>query len=114
MAMLIATTGLVFGAQLLYLGTAADLFLDAYGIAETFPLYFAALAAGIGLASFLNAKLVQRFGMDAMARVAFLGLTVAGLLILLAATLWGGRPPLPVLMLLGFAAFFAIGILFAI
>jgi len=111
-AMLIAATGFVFGAQLLYLSTAADLFLDAYGIAETFPFYFAVLAAGIGLASFLNARLVQRFGMDAMARFAFAGLVSAGVLMLLASILWGGRPPLAVLMLLGFAAFFAIGVLF--
>lgn len=110
--MLIAATGFVFGAQLLYLSTAADLFLDAYGIGETFPFYFAMLSAGIGLASFLNAKLVQRFGMDAMARYAFAGLASAGLLMLLASALWGGRPPLAILMLLGFAAFFAIGILF--
>lgn len=111
-AMLIAATGLVFGAQLLYLSTAADLFLDAYGIAETFPFYFAILAAGIGLASFLNSQLVQRFGMDVMARCAFVGLTSAGLLMLLASAVWDGRPPLAVFMLLGFAAFFAIGVLF--
>ncbi|GGB08844.1 MFS transporter [Brucella endophytica] len=110
--LLIAATGFVFGAQLLYLSTAADLFLDAYGIEETFPVYFALLAASIGLASFLNARLVQRFGMDAMARAAFIGLSMAGLAMLLAALLWGGRPPLAVLMITGFAAFFAIGVLF--
>ncbi|MDN8612276.1 multidrug effflux MFS transporter [Variovorax ginsengisoli] len=111
-ATLIMATGLVFGAQLLYLSTAADLFLDVYGIAETFPFYFAVLAAGIGLASFLNARLVQRLGMDAMAHHAFVGLASAGLLMLLASTLWNGRPPLAVFMSLSFSAFFAIGILF--
>jgi DHA1 family bicyclomycin/chloramphenicol resistance-like MFS transporter len=110
--MLIVATGLVFGAQLLYLSTAADLFFDAYGITGTFPFYFAVLAAGIGLASFLNAKLVQRFGADAMARYAFVALAVAGLMMLFASALWGGRPPLAVLMVLGFSAFFAIGVLF--
>ena len=55
--LLITATGVVFGAQLLYLSTAADLFRDAYGIKETFPFYFALLATGIGLASFLNARL---------------------------------------------------------
>lgn len=44
----IAATGLVFGAQLLYLSIAADLFADAYGIRDTFPLYFALLAAKSG------------------------------------------------------------------
>ncbi|MEI2296539.1 multidrug effflux MFS transporter [Ensifer sp. MJa1] len=110
--LLIVATGLVFGAQLLYLSTAADLFFDAYGIGQTFPLYFAMLAAGIGLASFLNAKLVQRFGAEAMARHGFVGLAAAGLAMLLASIAFDGRPPLTLLMVLGFAAFFAIGVLF--
>ncbi|MBY3205037.1 multidrug effflux MFS transporter [Rhizobium laguerreae] len=110
--LLIIATGLVFGAQLLYLSTAADLFFDAYGIDGTFPAYFAILASGIGLASFLNAKLVQRVGMDAMARVAFIGLTAIGLVMLGAAILWGGRMPLIALMMFGLSAFFCIGILF--
>jgi len=110
--LLILATGLVFGAQLLYLSTAADLFFDAYGIGQTFPLYFATLATGIGLASFLNAKLVQRFGSEAMARYGFLGLAAAGLAMLAVSASWAGRPPLTVLMVLGFAAFFAIGVLF--
>ncbi|MGE6783490.1 multidrug effflux MFS transporter [Ensifer adhaerens] len=110
--LLIVATGLVFGAQLLYLSTAADLFFDAYGIGQTFPLYFALLATGIGLASFLNAKLVQRFGAEAMARHGFIGLAAAGLAMLAASGLWDGRPPLAVLLALGFAAFFAIGVLF--
>lgn len=111
-ALLIIATGIVFGAQLLYLSTAADLFFDAYGIKETFPFYFAVLATGIGLASFLNAKLVQRFGMEAMARAAFMGLGSVGLLMLLASIFWDGRLPLVALIMFGFLAFFAIGILF--
>ncbi|MBP1844658.1 DHA1 family bicyclomycin/chloramphenicol resistance-like MFS transporter [Rhizobium petrolearium] len=111
-ALLIIATGIVFGAQLLYLSTAADLFFDAYGIKETFPFYFAVLATGIGLASFLNARLVQRFGMDAMARAAFMGLASVGFLMLLTSMLWDGRLPLVALMGFAFSAFFAIGILF--
>ncbi|WP_087004826.1 MFS transporter [Rhizobium sullae] len=110
--LLIVSTGIVFGAQLLYLSTAADLFLDTYGIKETFPFYFAVLAAGIGLASFLNAKFVQRFGMEAMARAAFIGLASVGLQMLFPSILWDGRLPLVALMMFGFLAFFAIGILF--
>lgn len=110
--LLITATGIVFGAQLLYLSTAADLFSDAYDIRETFPLYFALLATGIGLASFLNAKLVQRFGMDAMARAAFIGLAVSGLLMLVASIAWDGRLPLAGLLAFAFSAFFAMGILF--
>lgn len=110
--LLIIATGIVFGAQLLYLSTAADLFFDAYGIKGTFPFYFAVLATGIGLASYLNARFVQKFGMDAMTRAAFIGLASVGLFMLLASILWGGRLPLAALMAFGFSAFFAIGILF--
>ncbi|CCE95164.1 Multidrug resistance protein mdtL [Sinorhizobium fredii HH103] len=111
-ALLIVATGIVFGAQLLYLSTAADLFFDAYDIKETFPFYFAVLATGIGLASFVNAKLVQRFGMETMARAAFMGLASTGFLMTVTSMLWGGRLPLPALMIFVFVAFFAIGVLF--
>lgn len=111
-ALLIVATGFVFGAQLLYLSIAADLFADAYGVRETFPLCFAMLAVGIGLASYLNGRLVGRFGIDAMARGGFLGLTLAGLFLLATSVASDGRPPLALLLLSGFAAFFAIGILF--
>jgi len=111
-ALLIVATGFVFGAQLLYLSIAADLCADVYGVRETFPVYFALLAGGIGLASTPNARLVGRFGMDAMARSGFFGLTLAGLLLLAASSSFDGRPPLVLLLLFGFAAFFAIGIMF--
>lgn len=111
-AFLIVATGFVFGAQLLYLSIAADLFADVYKVRDAFPFYFALLAGGIGIASYLNGHLVGRFGMDAMARCGFLGLTLVGLLLLAASVAFDGRPPLVLLLLLGFAAFFMIGILF--
>ena len=111
-AFLILATGLIFGAQLLYLSTAADLFFDAYGISETFPLYFAILATSIGLASYLNSRLVERFGMDGMVRTALLALATVGLGMLVACLFWDRHLPLTVLMIFGFLAFFAIGILF--
>ena len=109
---LVVATGLVFGAQLLYLGTAADLFLDAYGIERAFPVFFAIFASSIGLASFLNGRLVQRHGMDRMARFGFRGLITAGLLLTFISLVWSGRPPLALFMALGFAAFFAVGVVF--
>lgn len=109
---LIIATGFVFGSQLVFLSTAADLFRDAYGVRATFPIYFAILAGGIGLASFVNAQLVQRFGMDRMARSALLGLTLIGALMLLASLVFEGRPAFVLFMALGFCAFFCIGILF--
>lgn len=111
-ALLIVATGLVFGAQLLYLSTAADLFFDAYGVKEAFPFYFALLATGMGLASYFNAKLVQRFGMEAMARAAFMALASTALLMMLTSIGYDDRLPFAVLMTFLYAAFFAIGVLF--
>lgn len=110
--LLIVATGLVFGAQLLYLSTAADLFFEAYGVTESFPLYFAALALAMGLASFTNARLVQRLGVVAMARAGFIGLTAVSLLMVVATLGVEGVLPFAVFLTLLSLAFFAIGILF--
>ena len=83
-----------------------------YDSRETFPIYFAVLASGIGIASYLNGRLVGRFGLYAMARCGFLGLTVVGLLMLAASTRFEGRPPLLLFLVIGFAAFLMIGMLF--
>lgn len=110
--LLIVATGLVFGAQLLYLSTAADLFFEAYGVTESFPLYFAALALAMGLASFTNARLVQRLGVVAMARAGFIGLTAVSLLMVVATLGVEGVLPFAIFLTLLSLAFFAIGILF--
>ncbi|OQP88357.1 Bcr/CflA family drug resistance efflux transporter [Rhizobium rhizosphaerae] len=110
--LLIAATGLVFGAQLLYLSTAPDLFFDLYGIAERFPLYFAGLALGIGLATFVNAALVRRVGMASMAQAGFAGLILSSTALFAASWAGHGRPALVLFMAGLFAAFFSIGILF--
>ncbi len=110
--LLIIATGLVFGAQLLYLSTAADLFFEAYGVTESFPLYFAALALAMGLASFTNARLVQRLGVVKMARAGFIGLTAVSLLMVIATLGAEDVLPFAVFLTLLSLAFFAIGILF--
>lgn len=110
--LLIAATGLVFGVQLLYLSIAANLFADIYGVHSSFPFYFALLAGGIGLASYLNGRVVGYFGMNAMARTGFIGMTVAGIALLAVSILFEGHPPFTAFMVLGFAVFFSIGILF--
>ena len=111
-SLLIVSTGLIFGAQLLYISTAPDLFFDAYQIERAFPLYFAGLATAMGLASFLNARLVQRFGMRAMVRAGLTGLTGLSLIMMIASLINAGDLHLLVLLALLFGAFFAIGILF--
>jgi DHA1 family bicyclomycin/chloramphenicol resistance-like MFS transporter len=104
--------GLVSGAFLGYLNSAQQIFGERYALGELFPLYFAAIALSLGVASLLNARLVMRFGMRSLARwalFAVLGLSIVALGIALLAA---GLPPLWFLMAFLMMAFFCVGILF--
>lgn len=106
------TAGLISGAHLGYLNSAQQVFQEQYALGDLFPLYFASIASSIGLASFLNARLVMRFGMRLLVRWSLLiimGLSVVAIgLALLAA----GQPPLWLLMVYFMLVFFCVGILF--
>lgn len=54
--------GLVFGALIGYLNSCLQIFQSLYQAGDAFALYFGALAFTLGIASLLNARLVQRFG----------------------------------------------------
>lgn len=92
-------TGLVFGAFLGYLNSAQQILQIQYGLGERFPLYFALLALGIGGASFLNGRLVMRYGMYLLSQRAALVFTVLAGLFLVVAWQTDGHPPLAVLMI---------------
>ncbi len=59
----IAIQTLLFGAFLGVISSVQPLFDVGYGRADTFPLWFAAIAAGAALSSGLNAAIVERVGM---------------------------------------------------
>jgi DHA1 family bicyclomycin/chloramphenicol resistance-like MFS transporter len=106
------SAGLVSGAFLGYLNSSQQIFQEQYALGERFPLFFAVIAFSLGLASFLNARLVMRFGMRFLVwwtlRI-ILGLAVVGFSV---AALYGGHPPLGFLMAYIMLTFFNVGILF--
>jgi MFS transporter, DHA1 family, multidrug resistance protein len=104
--------GFIFGALLLYLSIAQAIFLDLYHVGDRFALYFAFLALGIGVASFSNSQLVHRYGMHRLAVCALAGLALTSAALLAVAKAYGGVPPLPLFMALGFVTFFCCGLLF--
>lgn len=104
--------GLVFGCQVVYYSSAQLLFEDLYQAGARFPLYFAILAAGIGLASLTNGALVMRLGMYRQTLTALIGLIGISALLAVLAWLEGGKPSLPVFLWLGFWLFFGVGLLF--
>jgi DHA1 family bicyclomycin/chloramphenicol resistance-like MFS transporter len=105
-------TGCVFGAFISYLTTSQQLFQEQYGVGKLFPLFFGTLAAALGLASFTNAKLVMRFGMQRLARIAGGFECVLATLLWLVAAGYGGHPPLWIFMTCMLICFFCNGILF--
>ncbi len=110
--MYMLAAGMVFGAFLGYLSSSQQILQTQYGLGDKFPLYFAALALSIGGASFLNARLVMRFGMRWLSTRAIIGFTLISALFLLVAYGTNGHPPLAVLMAYFSLAFLALGMLF--
>ena len=71
---------LLFGQFIAYLSSAEQLFVDAIGVGDRFPIYFALVSVFSAGAGFLNARVVVRYGMRRMAALAFgLQVIVAGL-----------------------------------
>ncbi|MBX7233547.1 MAG: multidrug effflux MFS transporter [Caldilineales bacterium] len=104
--------GLIAGAFQGYLSSAQQIFQIQYGLGALFPLIFAVNALAIGLASFLNARLVLRYGMRALLRTALLGLCGLAVLLVGVALAMGGQPPLWLFMALLMPIFFCVGVLF--
>lgn len=104
--------GLISGAFLGYLNSAQQIFQEQYALRERFPLFFAVIAFSIGVASFLNARLVVRLGMRFLvwrSLITILGLTIITLVITLVRS---GQLPLWFLMTYLMSTFFCVGILF--
>ena len=55
--------GFIFGSFITYLSTAQQVFQGQYGLGAMFPVYFGLLALMIAAVSFVNSRLVMRFGM---------------------------------------------------
>ncbi len=104
--------GFVSGAHLGYLSSAQQVFQEQYSLGALFPIYFAAVAFSIGFASFLNARLVLRFGMRSLVRRSLLSIFVLSGVAIGIALFASGQPPLWFLMAYFMLAFFCIGILF--
>jgi len=104
--------GLYFGALVGYLNSAQQVFQEQYGLGTQFPLYFAVISLSVGIASFLNARLVMSYGMRPLIRWSSQIFSVVSILFFAIAYALGGNPPLWALMTYLMLLFFCIGILF--
>jgi DHA1 family bicyclomycin/chloramphenicol resistance-like MFS transporter len=90
--------GFVFGSFLGYITSAAQIFQGLYGVGKLFPAYFGGLALGIGAATYLNSRLVMRFGMQRLSALAVSALCACSAVFFVIAWAAGGQPPLWALM----------------
>ncbi|MFT5657876.1 MAG: DHA1 family bicyclomycin/chloramphenicol resistance-like MFS transporter [Gammaproteobacteria bacterium] len=105
-------TGIIFGSFLGYLSSSQQIFQVQYALGDQFAIYFGVLAASIGVASLVNARLVMRFGMRRLSYVATLSIALLSLPFYFVTQSYAGHPPLMLVMLYLLAVFFFIGILF--
>ena len=86
-------TGFVFAPFVAYLGSAQQIFQDAYGTGTLFPLYFGVLALSFGAGSILNGRLVMNYGMRRLSKLAAGAIALISLVACPVAFLFDGLPP---------------------
>lgn len=106
------TAGLISGAFVGYLNSSQQIFQEQYALGDLFPVIFAVVASSVGLASFLNSRLVMRFGMRFLARRALLAILTLAVIALGVSLLTTGHPPLLLFLAYIMLSFFCVGILF--
>jgi DHA1 family bicyclomycin/chloramphenicol resistance-like MFS transporter len=106
------SAGIVFGSFMAYLNSVQQILQGLYSLGTDFAMYFAFIAAGIGLASVVNGALVMRFGMHKISYFALTWLGVASIIFLTIAWQYDGVPPLWQLMSYFMLALFCVGLLF--
>lgn len=102
-------SALCFAALFGYISASEQIFLDTFDLGNAFPLAFAAIAASLGAATLINARLVSRYGMRRISHTALLVFIIANLLHLLIAATAGETFIL--FMLFMSVSFFALGLI---
>ena len=104
--------GLILGAFIGYLTSSQQIFQDIYAVGEMFPIYFSVMALSIGVSSFLNARLVVRFGMRLLSFIALSAMVAISIVFLGIELSIGHDLPLWAFMVWGVGSFFWVGLLF--
>ncbi|ACE85308.1 bicyclomycin resistance protein [Cellvibrio japonicus Ueda107] len=74
--------GLFFGSFLGYLNSSQQIFQELFNTGQLFTLYFGILALVFGASSLVNARFVQKWGMDYLCNRAVLGIVLSSALFL--------------------------------
>lgn len=90
----------IFGALFGFINSAQQIYVGIYGLGVWFPVAFAAVALFMALSSFVNAKLVGRFGMRKLSHASLLGFIAITFLWLVVQVL--GPQPMPFFLFITF------------
>ena len=104
--------GLIFGCFQGYLVSSQQIFQEIYLVGDLFALYFAIPAVAFGVAGFVNARMVMRFGMRRLIRVALVGVVLTAVLFGAFSYADDGVPGLIWLLIYLTLVFFCMGLLF--
>ena len=82
----------LFGAMFGFVSSSQQIFVDIFGLGALFPVAFAAMTAGMmAVSSFLNSRIVKRFGMRRLSHFALI-VYISGSILLVAFSLAGFMP----------------------
>ncbi|NQY30364.1 MAG: multidrug effflux MFS transporter [Flavobacteriaceae bacterium] len=106
-----AISALITGSFMVYLSASQQVFQLQYGLVDEFPYIFASLALTVGAATFLNGKIVMKYGMEPILKWALIGFAVVSVLyvIIFYNTV---NPSIEILLLFFGMQFFFIGFIF--
>jgi len=104
--------GVASGPFLAFLSTVQQILEEQYQLGSNFTFYFAVLAMSIGIASYVNAKLVIKHGMRFLSRLALMVIITLGVLFSLLIGFLGEQPSLVLLMIYLAVTLFFMGIIF--
>lgn len=99
----------IFGALFGFINSAQQIYVGIYGLGVWFPVAFAAVAAFMALSSFVNARLVGRFGMRKLSHGALMGFLTVNTLWLALTLVWPGHVPFPIFIVLFALSMFQFG-----
>jgi len=103
--------GGVMGSLFAFVFSSQQIFTEVFGLGQYFTLVFAAIAGGMAVAGFVNARFVGRLGMRAISHSALIGYAgVAGVTFV---TARAQILPLPLFVALSSLAMFALGLMIA-
>nr|WP_298103666.1 multidrug effflux MFS transporter [uncultured Shinella sp.] len=99
----------IFGALFGFINSAQQIYVGIYGLGVWFPVAFAAVAAFMALSSFVNARLVGRFGMRKLSHGALMGFLTVNTLWLVLTLVWPGHVPFAIFIVLFALSMFQFG-----